>query len=699
MDPAGRLLLGPRTDLVHEAADPFAWALAPAGGALWLGTGGSGRVVRVEADGRAATVFEAAASAVQALVDGGAGRLYAATSPNGRVVALAPDGAASDIFTPSEPYIWALAVDAGGALLVGTGNPGRIYRVTPAGEASLLYDTRATHVLALAVDAEGRVLAGTGSPGRVLRIDPRGKAFVLLAADQDEITALRVASDGAVYAAAAAGNRPAAPPAAPPPAGREPVPTVSVTTEVTAVVTTAGAAPVTAAAETTPAVGAAAGAVYRIAPDGVWDVVWRSSEDTPYDLAVDGPDGVLIGTGGRGKVFRVSGSPPRTVLLDAGARAAGDELRRRARRRPLLRHREPRPPLPAVGAARGRGPLPLRRARRRDRRHLGGHPLARADAGAEQRPALHPLGQHADPGRDLERLVGGLHGPRRHADSEPQGALPAVAGGAAARGRAGAARGCLAAGRGCFAGGRPVGAREHAVGERGCPGPAFGHHRLPAPQPPARGDRGHRAPARRGVPGDVRERPAAGRLRPRRPRRRGAGRRRPRERPVADARTQGVPQGTPDVHLDGPGRQPGPPPLRSPLSRRGCRRLAGVGGRPGRHHLHLGHVIRAGRDLRGAHRRDRRPVEPAGRGARGLARQHALRRRQHAARDRPRPGPTGRRRGRRHLHRHRHPFADPARRVRGRPRALADRPSRWTAFRTRGRSASRWPSRPNRPPG
>ena len=89
---------------------------------------------------------------------------------------------------------------------------------------------------------------------------------------------------------------------------------MSVTTEVTAVVTTAGAAPVTAAAAT-PAAGAAAGAVYRIAPDGVWDVVWRSSEDTPYDLAVDGPDRVLIGTGGRGKVFRVTGSPPRTLLL------------------------------------------------------------------------------------------------------------------------------------------------------------------------------------------------------------------------------------------------------------------------------------------------------------------------------------------------------------------------------------------------
>ena len=317
VDPSGRLLLGPRNDLVHEAADPFAWSLAASGGVLWVGTGGSGRVVRVAPDGAADTVFEAAASAVQALAAGGAGRVYAAASPNGRVVALAADGAASDVFTPSEPYVWALAVAADGTLLVGTGNPGRIYRVPPGGDASLLYDTRATHVLSLAVDGAGNVLAGTGSPGRVLRIDPQGKPFVLLAPDHDEITALRVAPDGAVYAAAAAGNRPATPPAAPaatPAGGREPVPTVSVTTEVTAVVTTAGAAPVTAAAAT-PAAGAAAGAVYRIAPDGVWDVVWRSSEDTPYDLAVDGPDRVLIGTGGRGKVFRVTGSPPRTLLL------------------------------------------------------------------------------------------------------------------------------------------------------------------------------------------------------------------------------------------------------------------------------------------------------------------------------------------------------------------------------------------------
>ena len=319
VDPSGRLLLGPRTDLVHEAVEPFAWSLASAGGALWLGTGSGGRVVRVETDGRAATRFEAATLSVQALAADPQGTVYAATSPNGWVVALAPDGASSDVFAPPEAYVWALAVARDGALLVATGNPGRIYRVTPGGDARLLYDTRAAHVLSLAVDGEGRVLAGTGSPGRVLRIDDDGRAFVLLEAELDEITALRVADGGVVYAAASRGRAAAAgsgsvvPASTAPAAEREPIPSVSVTTEVTAVITTAGTTPVTPAA--TAQAGGAAGAVYRIDPDGAWDVVWRSTEDTAYDVAVDGPDAILIGTGGSGRVFRVSGSPPRTLLL------------------------------------------------------------------------------------------------------------------------------------------------------------------------------------------------------------------------------------------------------------------------------------------------------------------------------------------------------------------------------------------------
>ena len=61
--------------------------------------------------------------------------------------------------------------------------------------------------------------------------------------------------------------------------------------------------------------GPSAGGVYRISPDGVWDLIWSSREDSPCDVALE-PDGsVLIGTGNKGKIYRLSGDPLQPTLL------------------------------------------------------------------------------------------------------------------------------------------------------------------------------------------------------------------------------------------------------------------------------------------------------------------------------------------------------------------------------------------------
>jgi hypothetical protein len=57
------------------------------------------------------------------------------------------------------------------------------------------------------------------------------------------------------------------------------------------------------------------GAVYRILPDGLWDIVWESSDDTPYDVAFAPAGGLLIATGNKGKIFRVVGDPPQVTLV------------------------------------------------------------------------------------------------------------------------------------------------------------------------------------------------------------------------------------------------------------------------------------------------------------------------------------------------------------------------------------------------
>lgn len=325
IDAGGRLLPGPNAEQVVEAGVPFLWSLVRAGDALWVGGGSPGALYRAAPGGDVATVLDGAAGDVQALAAGPGGEVFAATSPDGGVAAFDAGGGRREVFDPEEPYVWALAAAADGTLYAGTGNPGRIYRIPPGGPAALLYDTGAAHVRALAVDAAGRLVAGTGSPGRVLRIDDAGRAFVLVDTNHDEITSIRLAPDGAVLALAAGGAPApvsAAPPAAAVSAAASAV-AASTSVTVTASVSAAPAA-VPAAGSAAPS-SAAGGAVYRIAPDGLWDVVWQSTADTPYDAALDDAGRLIVGTGPDGKIFRVEGRPRTTVLL---ARAAARQVTR-----------------------------------------------------------------------------------------------------------------------------------------------------------------------------------------------------------------------------------------------------------------------------------------------------------------------------------------------------------------------------------
>src|SRR4029450_13258534 len=111
---------------------------------------------------------------------------------------------------------------------------------------------------------------------------------------------------------AAAPSRSGGPTPPPLPSAPEPAQpataTVSVSTEITAiaVVDPAPQTGTTMSASERPNTGASAGGVYRITPDGAWDLIWSSREDSPYDVAVE-PDGnVLLATGNKGKIYRLT---------------------------------------------------------------------------------------------------------------------------------------------------------------------------------------------------------------------------------------------------------------------------------------------------------------------------------------------------------------------------------------------------------
>ena len=322
IDGYGRLTLGPSATPVYDASAPFLWSMINAlDGSMYVGSGNEGQIYRIDPSGKGSVFFDAEELEVHAMALAPGGGLYAATSPDGKVYKIDAAGKSSVLFDPPDKYIWGLVVDKAGNVFAATGDKGIVYKITPDGKGSIFYQTKTTHAISLALESDGHLLVGTESPGRLFRLDANGKPFVLLDSPYTEIHTLKIDSKGIIYAAAVSGsggsNTPPPPPSIPEPA-QQATATVSVSTEITAIAVVEPPPQSGASTMTGPErqnTGPSAGGVYRITPDGAWDLIWSSREDSPYDVAVE-PDGsVLVATGNKGKIYRLAGDPMQPTLL------------------------------------------------------------------------------------------------------------------------------------------------------------------------------------------------------------------------------------------------------------------------------------------------------------------------------------------------------------------------------------------------
>lgn len=342
IDSRGQLTIGAASELVYETAAPFLWSMVPgADGSLYVGTGNDGKVFRVDGDGKGSVFYDAPELEAHALAPAPDGGLYVGTSPDGKIYKVDRRGTGTAFFEPGEKYIWALASDARGQVFAATGTKGLVYKVGPDGKGAVFFTAQATNVTALALDRSGNLLVGTDSPGRVLKVDPQGRGFLLLDTPFEEIRSLRFDDKGVLYVAAVNGRTGgAAPPRADdrstPTTAAEPAsptPVVSVSTEITAVavVDTGGSG----STSGTPREDRRSlkGAVYRIAADGLWDKLWESRDDSPYDVEFDGQGRLIVGTGNRGKLYRLEGELLQPTLIATGGGQQITALRRDARGR------------------------------------------------------------------------------------------------------------------------------------------------------------------------------------------------------------------------------------------------------------------------------------------------------------------------------------------------------------------------------
>ena len=331
IDIHGRLMLGPATELVYETAAPFLWTMAAApDGTLFIGSGNEGKVFKVDPQGKGSVFFDSAELEVHAIALAPNGALYVGTSPDGRIYKVDRDGKSTPFFSGTDKYVWSLVTDAKGNLYAATGDKGVVYRITPDGKGAPFFKTNATHAMALAFDKSGNLVIGTGTPGKVIRVDAEGKGFVLLDSPFQEIHALHFDDKGQLYVAAlnarsGGGPSPTTSDAVvtggiPIEPIRIPVPNVSAEITSISIVDVGGSTGSTGSREDRRS---PKGAVYRIAPDGVWDQLWESRDDSPYDLTFDANGALLVATGNKGKLYRLEGEPLRPTLV---ARASGQQI-------------------------------------------------------------------------------------------------------------------------------------------------------------------------------------------------------------------------------------------------------------------------------------------------------------------------------------------------------------------------------------
>lgn len=285
-------------------------AVTAPGGVVFVGTGEAGRILRISADGKVDTYATLGEKQVTALALGGDGALYAGGSPGGKVYRIA-SGKPELYYDTKAQYVWSLAF-SGPALYVATGLPGEIHRVDASGRGKRIHESSDAHVRTLHASG-GDVWAGTAGSGLVLKVDAGGNVTTVYDSGKSEVTAIASGPNGRVWAAASSseatgGGEPiSAPapqqskPAARPGAPGEEAPREKDKPEVSVTVSAprlAPARPPTRTGYTSEVILFEKGEPPRVA--------WTGSDEMIFDLGDADATSVLVGTGPKGRLYRVS---------------------------------------------------------------------------------------------------------------------------------------------------------------------------------------------------------------------------------------------------------------------------------------------------------------------------------------------------------------------------------------------------------
>ncbi|MDR0310305.1 MAG: hypothetical protein LBJ21_01845 [Acidobacteriota bacterium] len=295
--PDGSLSLAPAYDALFETGEAYIFSMArDSRGNIYVGTGGNGKVFRIDAEGRGALWFQAREPNVFALAVDASDVVYAGTSPDGRIYKITGEDEYEEFCNLQVKYVWAMVFDADGNLYAGTGGEGVIHKIDKNGKiensGAAFYATGDAHVRSL-IMRDGNLLAGTSPGGKIVEITPEGKGFTLAGTPLEEINALALGSGGTVYAAASAAAS-------------------------SAQRGISGTAAAGATIETVSGEGASMKSlVYAIGGGGDTEIILDSGNQAVYDIAVMADGGLLLATGPKGRLLGIDSSGNVSYLTDS----------------------------------------------------------------------------------------------------------------------------------------------------------------------------------------------------------------------------------------------------------------------------------------------------------------------------------------------------------------------------------------------
>jgi hypothetical protein len=302
----GKLALAPQQQRLIDTGEPFVWSVvSDKKGNTFLGTGNDGKVFKVSALGDSSLFFDAPELEIYALAVDSKNNVYAASSPEGKVYKISSQGHADVFFDPEDVYIWDLVFDGKDRLFVATGENAAIYAVDPDGKASALLKSDQKHIRCLALDKDDRLYAGSSGSGYVYTFLADGKSFVLFDTQMQEVQDIEADGSGYIYAAAYGESG-----AAMEMAVRQAAKATQKSSTANAQ-NPAGGVDVTLATQSiapeTPLIAAQVRtSLFKINQDGYARDIWTQDDDHIQTLKMNGENGLFVGTGERGRLYKVN---------------------------------------------------------------------------------------------------------------------------------------------------------------------------------------------------------------------------------------------------------------------------------------------------------------------------------------------------------------------------------------------------------